>query len=123
MKQLGGRVAVVAPRGMLFGEEETTRFDREVRELLEGGVQVVIRDLSCVEYVGTAAIGLIQEKHLLAQSRGATLALSNVNRRTLETLSCGWIEYGRSSAGADAPGTESHTGLASRWIRSHASRT
>jgi anti-anti-sigma factor len=87
-----GRVAVVEPRGMLLGDEETIRFDRHVRELLESAVQVVIVDLSRVEYVGTAAIGLIQEKHLLAQSKGATLALCNVNRRTLDTFRVLWMD-------------------------------
>jgi anti-anti-sigma factor len=72
-----GDVAIVQPRGILKGDNETDELDRVVRQLLDNHEKILI-DLNHVEHMTSIPIGVLVGLHVSAKNRHVPFCICNM---------------------------------------------
>ena len=85
-RQLGGDITLVAMSGKLALGRESQRIETIVEELTKKGTQKVIFDLSRVEYIDSAGIGLLALASGKIKEAGGKLVVVPGTGRVMEML-------------------------------------
>jgi anti-sigma B factor antagonist len=84
-EKMHGDVAVVALKGNLMGEPDTTEVRDKVYSLLQDDVKKIVLDLSNVKWVNSSGLGTLIAAMTSVKNKGGDLRLANVTEK-LESL-------------------------------------
>ena len=84
-EKMVGDVAVVALKGNLMGEPDTTDVREKIYSLLQDDVHKIVLDLSSVKWVNSSGLGTLIAAMTSVKNKGGDLRLANVTEK-LESL-------------------------------------
>jgi anti-sigma B factor antagonist len=84
-EKMVGDVAVVALKGNLMGEPDTTDVREKIYGLLQDDVHKIVLDLSSVKWVNSSGLGTLIAAMTSVKNKGGDLRLANVTEK-LESL-------------------------------------
>lgn len=80
-ESMHGDVAVVALKGNLMGEPDTTDVRQKVYSLLEADVKKVVLDLGKVKWINSSGLGALIAAMTSVKNKGGDLRLANVTEK------------------------------------------
>lgn len=80
-----GDVAIVQPRGILKGDNETDELERVVRQLLDSHTKILI-DLDNVDHMTSIPIGVLVGLHVSAKNRHIPFYLCNMTHHIEDVI-------------------------------------
>lgn len=80
-EKMHGDVAVVALRGNLMGEPDTTEVRDKIYNLLQDDVKKVVLDLGKVKWINSSGLGALIAAMTSVKNKGGDLRLANVTEK------------------------------------------
>lgn len=80
-ESIHGDVAVVALKGNLMGEPDTTDVRQKVYSLLEDDVKKIVLDLGKVKWINSSGLGALIAAMTSVKNKGGELRLANVTEK------------------------------------------
>lgn len=80
-ESIHGDVAVVALKGNLMGEPDTTDVRQKIYSLLEDDVKKIVLDLGKVKWINSSGLGALIAAMTSVKNKGGELRLANVTEK------------------------------------------
>ncbi len=80
-EKMHGDVAVVALKGNLMGEPDTTEVREKIYSLLQDDVKKVVLDLGKVKWINSSGLGALIAAMTSVKNKGGDLRLANVTEK------------------------------------------
>ena len=87
VEKTAGAATVLELSGRITLGEESNQLRSRIRELLGKGMTCLVLDLGDVSYIDSTGLGTLFSSFATASSKGRTIKLANLTKRSHDTLS------------------------------------